>query len=154
MIHHERNLEIDATQDEVWAVICRYMHIDEFAPFVTSVDALTEGEVGLGSLRRCHFDNGSSLDEEVVEWQPNRGFRVRLTDLDPMPLNEAFAGISVEPLGDNRSNVTWSMDYQVKYGPFGWLLGQTVMRVMMGRVLMANLKGLAEKAVSNRSAAA
>ncbi len=154
MIHHERILEIDATQDEVWAVIGRYMHIDEFAPFIASVDALTDGKDGMGSKRRCHFDNGSSLIEEVIEWQPNRGFRVRLSDLDPMPMQEALAEISVAPLENSRSRVTWSMDYRVKYGPIGWLLGQTVMKLMMGKVLLANLNGLAERVRSNQMAAA
>jgi ligand-binding SRPBCC domain-containing protein len=52
MIHHERSLTIDAAPDAVWAVLSRYMHIDEFAPQITSVDALTDGEAGVGSKRR------------------------------------------------------------------------------------------------------
>jgi len=143
MIHHARTSEIDATPEAVWAVIGRYMHIDEFAPFVTSVDALTGGEDGIGSKRRNHFDNGSSMVEEVIEWEPNRGYRVRSSEMEPMPLHEAFAELSVVPLSSDGSKVTWSMDYRVKYGPFGWLLGQTMMRLMMGKVLDANLKGLA-----------
>lgn len=143
MIHHARTSEIDATPEAVWAVIGRYMHIDEFAPFVTSVDALTGGEDGIGSKRRNHFDNGSSMVEEVIEWEPNRGYRVRSSEMEPMPLHEAFAELSVVPLSSDGSKLTWSMDYRVKYGPFGWLLGQTMMRLMMGKVLDANLKGLA-----------
>ena len=61
MIHHERTLDIDATTDAVWAVLSRFMHIDEIAPLVTSVDALTEGEDGVGSKRRCNFDDGTSV---------------------------------------------------------------------------------------------
>lgn len=67
MIHYERTLEIDATPDDVWAVLGRFMHIDEFAPLIKSVDALTDGEDGIGSKRRNHFDNGTSLVEEVTE---------------------------------------------------------------------------------------
>ena len=52
MIHHERSLTIDATPHAVWDVLSHYMHIDEFAPQITSVDALTDGEVGIGSRRR------------------------------------------------------------------------------------------------------
>lgn len=47
MIHYERALEIDATPEAVWAVLGRYMHVDEFAPLVKSVDALTSGEDGV-----------------------------------------------------------------------------------------------------------
>lgn len=49
MIHLERTHTIDATPQAVWAVLGRYMHVDEFAPFIATVDALTEGEDGLGS---------------------------------------------------------------------------------------------------------
>ena len=60
MIHHERTLDIGAAPDAVWAVIGRFMHIDEFAPMVRSVDALTDGEDGKGSKRRVNFHNGTS----------------------------------------------------------------------------------------------
>ena len=119
MIHNERTLDISATSDAVWAVIGRFMHIDEFAPLVKSVDALTEGEDGMGSRRRCHFHDGSSIVEEVIEWQANSGYRVRLSELTTMPVKEIYAELSVEPLDNARSRVTWSMDYRVKYGPLG-----------------------------------
>ena len=46
MIHSERTLEIDDTPDAVWAVLGRFMHIDEFAPLIKSVDALTTAKTG------------------------------------------------------------------------------------------------------------
>lgn len=152
MIHHERTLDIDATPDAVWAVIGRFMHIDEFAPLVKSVDALTEDVNGIGSKRRCHFDDGSSLVEEVTEWEANRGYRVRLSELTSMPLHEAYAELYIKPLDNERSRVKWGMDYRVKFGPFGWLLGQTIMKMMIGKILDGNLKGLADKVRSNQTA--
>ena len=149
MIRHERTLDIDAAPDAVWAEIERFMHIDDIAPMVTSVDALTDGANGVGSKRRCHFENGTSVVEEVTDWAPGRGYRVRLSEMAAMPLHEAVAKLSVEPLSDGRSKVVWSMDYRVKYGPLGWLLGQTMMKMMMGKVLDGNLRGLADKVRSN-----
>ena len=88
MIHLERTLDIDAAPGAVWAMLGRFMHIDEFAPQVKSVDALTEGEDGVGSKRRCHFENGGSVVEEVTEWEAGRKYRVTLSGLDAMPLHE------------------------------------------------------------------
>ena len=153
MIHHERTLDIDASPDNVWAVISRYMHIDEFAPFVTSVDAMTDGDDGMGSIRRNHFDNGSSIVEEVIAWEPNRGYRVRMSEMAPLHFHEALAELAVAHKNDGGSKVTWSMDFRVKYGPFGWLLGQTIMKRFLGKVLDANLKGLAGNVQSNQGAA-
>ncbi len=154
MIHNERTREIDATPDAIWAVQGRFMHIDEFAPLVNSVDALTDCEDGVGSKRRCHFENGTSLVEEVTKWEANRGYRVRLPDMAAMPLHEAYAELSVEPLDNKPSKVKWAMDYRMKYGPLAWILGQTMMKTMMGKVLDGNLKGLADKVRSSRNATA
>lgn len=145
MIHHERSLTIDATPDAVWAVLARYMNIDAFAPQITSVDALTDGEVGLGSKRRNNFANGTSVVEEVIEWKPGAGYTVQLSDMAAMPLHEASSEIRVIPTG-SKSKVTWTFDYRVKYGALGWLMGQTMMKMMMGKIIDANLQGLSEKA--------
>jgi Polyketide cyclase / dehydrase and lipid transport len=102
---------------------------------------------------RCHFDDGDSLVEEVIQWQENSGYRVGLSETAPMPLNEAYAELSIKPQGSGRTQVTWSMDYRVKYGPFGWLLGQTVMKLMMAKILDGNLKGLADRVGSNQGSA-
>jgi carbon monoxide dehydrogenase subunit G len=151
LIHHERTLDIDATAEAIWAVLSRFMHIDEFAPLVKSVDALTEGADGIGSKRRCHFNDGTSLVEQVTGWEANRGYRVCLSEMAAMPLHEAHAELAVEPLDAERSRVKWSMDYRVKYGPFGWILGQTMMKMMMGKILDGNLTGLADKVRSNEN---
>ncbi|MCV0428479.1 MAG: SRPBCC family protein [Roseibium sp.] len=151
MIHSQRTFVIDASPEKVWPILSRFMHIDEFAPLVKSVDALTVGETGVGSKRRCHFKDGNSLVEEVTHWQVNRGYRVRLSDTDPMPLKEAYAELSIAPQGTGQTKVVWSMDYRVKYGPIGWLLGQKMMKRMMGKILDGNLKGLANQVASLQS---
>jgi carbon monoxide dehydrogenase subunit G len=145
MIHYERNLDIDATPEAIWAVIGRFMHIDE-------LDALTDGEDGIGSKRRCNFDDGTSVVEEVIIWETNHSYRVRLSEMTAMPLNEMYAELSVEPMDGGRARVKWGMDYRVKFGFFGWLLGQTMMKLMMGKILDGNLKGLANKVRSNQNA--
>jgi carbon monoxide dehydrogenase subunit G len=150
MKHIERTLDIDATPDAVWAVLERFMHIEEFAPLIKSVDALTEGEGGVGSKRRCHFNDGTFADEEVTKWEPGRGYRVRLTELKSMLAHEVHAEITVEPLDDGRTRVFWAMEFVMKYGPFGWLLGQTMVKMMLGKVFLVTLKGLDAKVQSNR----
>ncbi len=155
MIHFERTLKIDATPDAVWEVLGNFMHIDEFAPEIVSVDALTDGEDGIGSRRRNHFKNGSSMVEEITEWEPaKRRYRFQLSEMEPMPLLEAYSAISIEPTDNGRSMVIMDMDFRVKYGPLGWIMGQTIMKTMMSKIFDGNLKGLADKVRSNRTATA
>ncbi|NRB20970.1 MAG: SRPBCC family protein [Rhodobacteraceae bacterium] len=154
MIHHQRTRDIQATPDAVWAVIGRYMHIDEFAPLVKSVEALTDGDDGIGSKRRCHFDDGSSVVEEVTAWEVNSRYRVCLSEMAALPLHECHAELLLTPMMNGQTRVIWSMDYRVKFGPLGWLLGQTMMKMMMGKILDGNLEGLADRVRSNRAGSA
>jgi carbon monoxide dehydrogenase subunit G len=149
IIHYERVLEIDATPEAVWAVLGRFMNIDEFAPLVKSVDALTSGDDGVVSKRRNNFDNGTSMVEEVIEWEVNHRYRVRMSETGSMPLEEASAEVSVLPIDNGKSKVKWSMDYRVKFGLFGWVLGQTMMKMMMGKIIDGNLKGLSDRVTSS-----
>ncbi len=154
MIHFERTIEIDATPDDVWAVLGNFMQVDEFAPEIVSVDALTEGEDGVGSKRRNHFKNGISLVEEITAWEPaKQRFRLQILEMESMPLHERYSTMSVEPMDNGRSRVKWDMDFRVKFGPLGWLLGQTMMKMMMGKIIDGNLKGLADKVRTKQTAA-
>ncbi len=109
------------------------------------------GEDGPGSKRRNHFENGTSVVEEVTIWQPGKGYTVKLSDMAAMPLHEASSKVFITPI-DGRSNVTWTFDYRVKYGPLGWLMGQTMMKMMMAKIIDGNLKGLADRVRSNQTA--
>lgn len=144
MIHFERSLTIDASPEAVWGVLGDFMNIHQFAPEIASVEALTDGADGLGSKRRNIFKNGTSVVEEVRAWAPGKGFSVELSDMDAMPLKAASSDVTITSVGA-QSKVTWTFDYRVKYGPIGWLMGQTLMKMMMGKVIDANLQGLAAK---------
>ena len=149
MIHAERTLDIASTPEEVWPILGRYMHMHEFAPKIVSIDALTDGPDGVGSKRRCHFADGTSVVEEVTHWEPTRLYRLRLIEMGPMPVKEAHATLSVEPLDGAHSRLKMTMDYRMKFGPIGWLMGQTVMKAMMGKIFSGVLQGLKDKVRSN-----
>ncbi|NKB67367.1 MAG: DUF1857 family protein [Candidatus Latescibacteria bacterium] len=151
MIHNERTLDVEATPEEVWAVLGRYMHMHEFAPRIESIDALTDGEDGVGSQRRCHFSDGTSVVEEVTAWEPNHRYRLRLVEMGPMPVKEAHATLEVEPLAGGGSRMKMAMDYRMKFGPIGWLMGQTMMKAMMGKIFEGVLNGLMDKVLSNKA---
>ncbi|MGR3713155.1 MAG: SRPBCC family protein [Shimia sp.] len=147
MLRVERSLEIDATPEQVWAVMGRFMHIDDFAPEVARVEALTLGEDQVGSQRRCHFSNGQALVETVTDWDAGRGYNVALSEMGSMPMSQAEATLRIEPVG-NKARVVWSFEGQMKFGPLGWLMGRLMLGPMMGKVIAANLEGLAAQVPS------
>ncbi len=40
----------------------------------------------------------------------------------------------------------------MKYGPFGWLMGQTMMRIFVGKIIYGNLNGLSDMVEKNGAA--
>ena len=44
-----------------------------------------------------------------------------------------------------------AMDYRMKFGPIGWLMGQTMMKAMMGKIFEGVLNGLQDKVHSNKA---
>jgi len=152
MIHLSRSRTLTASPAATWAMLGQFMQIDRIAPQITRVEALSQGAPGIGSKRRCHFANGSHLVEEVTAWTPGHGYRVQLQDMDPMPLKEAYAALEILPTPDGGSRVIWSMEFRVKWGPIGWLMGHTMMRWMMAGILDANLQALEAEVQAQRAA--
>ncbi|WP_170606143.1 hypothetical protein [Ruegeria arenilitoris] len=105
MIHLERSLETRARRQAIWATSSRFMHIDEFAPKVKSVDALTNDPVGVGLKRHCHFEAETSLVHGATDWQPNIGYRERLSEMSAMPLTDAHPSMAIEPISATQSKV-------------------------------------------------
>ncbi len=68
-----------------------------------------------------------------------------------MPVKEAHATLSVQPLDGGRSRMKMAMDYRMKFGPIGWLMGQTMMKAMMGKIFEGVLNGLQDKVHSNKA---
>jgi hypothetical protein len=145
MIHRSSTLEIDATAEEIWAVIGRYMFIHEYAPFVKTTDALTTGDDGVGSKRRNNFENGTTMVEEAIVWTPGLQQRVKGSEFGKLPFRHVEADISLEALNNGRTKVTGSLDFLGKRGPLGWLMGHTVVKLSMGKFLKANLDGLSKR---------
>jgi carbon monoxide dehydrogenase subunit G len=145
MIQFERSRVIDASPAAIWAVLGRFMHVDAFAPEIVKVDALTQGEDGVGSKRRNHFANGGSLVEEVTAWHPGQGFTVALSDMGKIPFTQASARVQLTPVG-GQTRVSWGFEYQVKYDLVGWVMGKTLIQQGMSKVIDANLAALDDSA--------
>lgn len=151
MVKCSRSIQLDATPEEVWGVIGRYMLANEYSPLVVSVEALTTGEDGIGSKRRNFFENGTSITEEVIEWVPNASQRIVCSEFGPLPLRSLVAQIDIIPDDSNRATLKWSLDFKVKYGPLGWLMGQLLMKGAFGKVVSGNLDAVADCIARSRA---
>lgn len=136
-----KTLSIQARHDRVWEALADYQNIHRFHPSVETVDQLSSEDRGVGAVRRCNFYDGTSIVEQITDWQEGRSLTVELSEFN-FPFKAAKARISARPDGDDRTEVTFEMEIAPKYGPLGWLMTNVMMRPMMKGMFGKILAGL------------
>jgi len=132
---------VRAPISRVWKTIADVGTIAEWHPGVERSPVLSAQLTGLGAARRVELYDGTSAVEEVTSLDEGRSLTVTMSEFE-MPLSRGAATFEVEADGDDRTLVTMTMDYEMKYGPFGWLMNVVVLRPVMGKLLASVLSGL------------
>lgn len=98
----EKTIEIDASPDDVWAVVGDVGAIASWLPAIAQSSSS-------GGTRHCTMENGGALYEEItLRDDEARRYEYRIID-SPMPLEHHLASMSVE--GSNGgSRVTWTTE--------------------------------------------
>jgi uncharacterized protein YndB with AHSA1/START domain len=125
----------------VWETIADVGKIAEWHPGVAQSPVLADNRTGLGATRRVEHYDGSTVVEKVTSLEEHRSVTVTMSE-HTMPLSLGVATFAVEADGDDRTLVTMTMDYEMKYGPLGWLLNAVMLRRIMVKLLASVLAGL------------
>jgi len=143
MAHHiENTLKVNVPAEKVWQVLEDYSGIEKFAMTIKSSTSVNDISTGLGAKRKCTFNDGSSLVEEITDYQAGQGYSMNISE-HSMPLKSMQAAMKVTAIDENNSEIYMSADFVVKGGPFGWLMGQLLMRPIMKGIFKKVMTGLA-----------
>ena len=97
-------VEINATPDEVWAVLGDIASVDRWIPGVTevTVDAMT---------RVCTFEDGHTQNEQILNYSPSaRSYRYQIYGA-PLPVTDNIGSFAVHR-GDSSTVVVWESSFQ------------------------------------------
>ncbi len=133
---------IDVPASKIWAVLSDFSNIQIFHPNVQDVDQLSEMDRGLGASRRCNFYGGDSAVEEIIEWDDERHFFTCTVTEISAPILDVTAGMKVDEIDSQSSEVEIYMNYTPKWGILGTLINVLVLRFAMQSVFNKVLKGL------------
>ncbi len=125
----------------VWDAIADVGTIEDWHPGVERSPVLTDKRTGLGAARRVELYDGSSSVEKVTELVDGHRLTVLMSE-HKMPMNYAAVTFEMEADGDDRTRVTFSIDYTMKYGPVGWLINALVLRRVLNKLFPNVLDGL------------
>jgi len=136
-----KTVVVNGSLDAVWEQVNKVGNVENWHPMVKQAPVLTANDCGIGATRRCEFHDGTSVVEKVTASKEREMVELELSDFS-MPLSRAIGTIRLKELGPERIEVSLTMDYDVKYGPIGWLMDAAMMKPMMGRMLGQVLSGL------------
>ncbi len=132
---------VSADLDTTWAQIADVTAVERWHPAVKTADLLSASATGLGASRRCNFYDGTSVVETVVELRDGESVRLELTEFS-MPIKAFEAAISVRPVSDQVTQVTFELDYEMKFGLLGSLMNALVVKGQMSQMINRVLAGL------------
>ena len=143
MAHHvEYKMRVNIPSKKVWEVLEDFSSVERFSDAVETSPLLDGKSSGLGTKRKCTFYDGSSIVEEIVDYEEGKSLKMEVSEYS-MPLKSLHAVMKVEAVDAKTSDISMSMEYVVKGGPLGWIMGFFMMRPMMKGVIKKTLTGLA-----------
>ncbi len=148
--HVEQKMRVNVPASKIWEVLDDFSSIERFSPTVKKSPLLDGQPSGLGTKRLCEFHDGTSVVEEIIQYDKGEGFKVELTEY-ALPLKSLIAEMRVKKVDSNTSEISMGMDFVVKGGPIGWLMGFFMMRPMMKGVLKKVLTGLAYHSATGKT---
>ncbi len=143
MAHHTENrIKVNIPAAKIWQALQDFSRVEQFAATITSSPIVGDITSGVGAKRLCTFSDGSSLVEEIIEFQEGQGYKMELSEYS-LPLKSMFSEMRVNAIDANSCEIFMSADFVVKAGPLGWVMGHFIMRPVMKSVFKKVMSGLA-----------
>jgi uncharacterized membrane protein len=122
-------VEVDASPENVWAVVTDPANLPHWDRHIESVEAVPEAGLSPGAtyvvvVRLIRVR--ARVKAEVLEWSPPSHARIRLSGAV-----DAIVDTAVEPLPNGRSLLRHEVDYRFRGGAFGRLAARSL-RVVGG----------------------
>jgi len=100
----KRSVIIKASVETVWKKLSKITKLDWLEEQKSS-KFLSQKKYGVGAIRLISFEDGSDVEEHVVEWSTKKGFSyIAITGL---PLLAYLATISMKKVSGGKVEVTW-----------------------------------------------
>jgi len=128
----------------LWALLSDLEAVQRYNPTVRSASVKGPQRSGVGALRACELRPRGRVVERVTHWEEGRAVGLEVAESD-WPVHFMRWVTRVEPDGPG-ARVVQDLEYQMKFGPLGWLLDRLVMRRKLTATLDAVLASLVRHA--------
>ena len=109
-----KEIEINASKENVWKAIAKFGDICHASPGVLKSHVTSEQQEGVGATRHCDFAmNGAPAEERVIQWEEGESLTIEVYDLKKMPgIDKMEAKFSVRTENNKtilRADLIYSM---------------------------------------------
>jgi hypothetical protein len=123
-IRHE--IRAECPPERLWALLSDLEAVARYNPAVRSARVRGGQQTGVGAERSCELLPKGTVVERVTHWEEGRAVGLEVAESDwPVHYMRWVTRLEPAPTG---SVITQTLEYQVKFGPFGWLMDQLVMK--------------------------
>lgn len=141
-IHHD--VQAHCPPERVWALLSNLEAVQRYNPTVRTAAIRGERRTGIGAERDCALLPNGRVVERVIHWEDGRAVGLEVAESD-WPIHFMRWVTYIEPNGSG-TRITQDLEYQVKFGPLGWLLDRLVMRRALRTTIDAVLESLVKHA--------
>jgi hypothetical protein len=112
--------------DRVWAVLADLVAVEHYNPTVSAARFRGDRKTGVGAERECDLRPSGRVVERVTSWEEGDALGIEVVESTwPIHFMRWITRVEHHRSG---ARVTQVLEYRVKYGPFGWMLDQLVMK--------------------------
>lgn len=131
---------------QVWALLSDLEAVQRYNPGVRTAVVRGTQRAGVGAVRSCELVPKGRVVERVTHWEEGRAVGLELVEHE-WPVEFMRWVTRVEP-HDGGTRITQALEYQVRFGPLGWLLDALVMKRKLTASLDEVFASLARHAMS------
>jgi hypothetical protein len=124
IIRHETTAHCPPAK--VWALLADLEAVARYNPIVRSAAVQGPQRTGVGATRACELLPSGTVVERVTHWEDGRTVGLEVAESD-WPIHFMRWVTHVESQG-TETRISQDLEYQVKFGPLGWLLDKVVMK--------------------------
>ncbi len=136
----KNDILIDAPIDQIWTALTEVDRLEEIDPAVKNSTPLSQATAGLGVERRVDMLDGKNwFEEKCTAYVKHEALTFELQACS-FPVHSLRHSYSFQEM-NGKTQVTQHMEYQLKYGILGQLLG-LILRPMWNKGNRTFLQGL------------
>jgi len=117
----------------VWKILANLEEVARYNPGVRSAETLGPARTGVGAMRACELVPKGRVVERVTHWEEARALGLEVTESD-WPIHFMRWVTRLDPV-DGGTRISQELEYEVKFGPVGWLLDRLLMKKKLTETL-------------------